>query len=153
MSMRIDTSQWRDKTEAPAIVWAYVGTWDLQPVAVDDTHDADTYNELTRAWYAAGAYQTIEEVKEEADIYDLTPAEVEELYARADCSAYEAGLPFEYYAEGVNEDGSDALIYVSEVTEAETRRETLEEATPYLDPEDVADIYRAILAARKEYDC
>lgn len=151
MSRRINLEQWKDRTEAPAIVWAYVGTWDLQPVAVDDTHDADTYNELTRAWYAAGAYQTLEEVKEEADVYDLTPAEVEELYTRADCSAYEAGLPYEYYAEGVNEDGSDALIYVSEVTEAETHRETLEEAARYLDHEDVAEIYRAILAARAEY--
>lgn len=147
----VDLTQWKDRTEAPAIVWAYVGTWDLQPVAVDDTHDADTYNELTRAWYAAGAYQTIGEVKEEADVYDLTPAEVEELYARADCSAYEAGLPFEYYAEGANEDGSDAIIYVSEVTEAETHRETLEEAARYLDPEDLEEIRAEIEKARKEY--
>lgn len=148
----VDLTQWKDRTEEPAIVWAYVGTWDLQPVAVDDTHDADTYNELTRAWYAAGAYQTIEEVKEEADAYDLTPAEVEELYTRADCSAHEAGLPFEYYAEGVNEDGSDAIIYVSEVTEAETHRETLAEAARYLDPEDLAEIRAEIEKARAEYD-
>ena len=62
-------------------------------------------------------------------------------------------LPFEYYAEGVNEDGSDALIYVSEVTEAETRRETLEEAAPYIDAEDLAEIRAEIEKARKEYDC
>ena len=148
----VDLTQWRDRTEEPAIIWAYVGTWDLQPVAVDDTHDADTYNEFTRAWYAAGAYQTLEEVKEEADVYDLTPAEVEELYARADCSAYEAGLPFEYYVEGANEDGSDAIIYVTEVTEAETHRETLEEAARYLDPEDLEEIRAEIEKALAEYD-
>lgn len=147
----VDLSQWKDRTEAPAIIWAYVGTWDLAPVAVDDTHDADTYKEYALAWYAARAYQTLEEVKEEADVYNLTPAEVEELYTRADCSAYEAGLPFEYYAEGVNEDGSDALIYVSEVTEAETHRETLEEAARYLNPDDLEKILTEIEKARTEY--
>lgn len=152
MTRRVNLDQWTDRTEPPVIVWVYCGYWELEPVAVDDTHDADTYNEFTRAWYAVGAYQTIEEVKEEADIYDLTPAEVEELYARADCSAYEAGLPFEYYAEGVNEDGSDAIIYVSEITEAETSRETLEEAARHLDPEDLEEIRAEIEKARAEYD-
>lgn len=153
MSMRIDTSQWRDKTEAPAIVWAYIGGWELAPVAVDDSHENDLYDELTRAWYAAGAYYNEEGLKDEARFHDLTLEQAYELYSKGDGSAEAAGLPREYYAEGVNEDGSDAIIYVDEATEFETRRETLEEATPYLDPEDVAEIYRAILAARKEYDC
>lgn len=153
MSMRIDTSQWRDKTEAPAIVWVYIGVWELAPVAVDDTHENDLHDELTRAFYAVNAYQTAEELEEDASFYDLTPAQIWELYSRGDYSAEKAGLPTETYAEGCNEDGSDAIIYVDEATWSTSRRETLEEATPYLDPEDVAEIYRAILAARKEYDC
>ena len=153
MSMRIDTSQWRDKTEAPVIVWAYIGGWELAPVAVDDTHENDLHDEFTRAFYAVNAYQTAEELEEDASFYDLTPAQIWELYSRGDYSAEKAGLPTETYAEGVNDDGSDAIIYVDEATWSTSRRETLEEATPYLDPEDVAEIYRAILAARKEYDC
>jgi len=153
MSMRIDTSQWRDKTEAPAIVWVYIGVWELAPVAVDDSHENDLHDELTRAFYAVNAYQTAEELEEDASFYDLTPAQIWELYSRGDYSAEKAGLPTETYAEGVNDDGSDAIIYVDEATWSTSRRETLEEATPYLDPEDVAEIYRAILAARKEYDC
>lgn len=151
MTRHINLDQWRDRTEEPVIIWAPVSDYTAEPVAVDDSHEADVYNEYTRAWYAARTYQTREELDNKASWYDLTPAEVEELYARADCSAYDAGLPFEYYAEGVNEDGSDAIIYVSEVTEANTHRETLEEATPYLDPEDVAEISREIIKARKEY--
>lgn len=149
MTRRVNLDQWTDRTEPPVIVWAYIGYWELLPVAVNDSHDADTYNELTRAWYAAGAYQTIEEVKEEADIYDLTHAEVEELYARADCSAENMGLPHEYYVEGAAEDGSDVLIYVDEQTEFETHRESLEDAAQYLYPEDVTEIYREILAAHE----
>lgn len=151
MSMRIDTSQWRDKTEAPAIVWVYIGVWELAPVAVDDTHENDLHDELTRAFYAVNAYQTAEELEEDASFYDLTPAQIWELYSRGDYSAEKAGLPTETYAEGCNEDGSDAIIYVDEATWSTSHRETLEEATPYLDPEDVAEIYRAILAARAEY--
>ena len=149
----VDLTQWKDRTEAPAIVWAYVGTWDLQPVAVDDTHDTDTYNELTRAWYAAGYYQTREELENNAGWYDLTPAQMEELYSRGDGSAEAAGLPAEFYAEGVNEDGSDAIIYVDDATIFQTRRETLEEAAPYIDAEDLAEIRAEIEKARKEYDC
>lgn len=153
MKLRIDTSQWRDKTEAPAIVWAPINAYVAQPVAVDDSHGDDLYDELTRAWYAAGTYQTAEELEANASWYDLTPAQMWALYNDGDGSAEEAGLPRQYYAEGCNEDGSDPIIYVTEATEYDTHRETLEEATPYLDPEDVAEIYRAILAARKEYDC
>ena len=151
MKLSIDTSQWRDKTEAPVIVWVYIGTWDLAPVAVDDSHESDLHDELTRAFYAVNAYQTAEELEEDASFYDLTPAQIWELYSRGDYSAEEAGLPTETYAEGVNDDGSDAIIYVDEATWSETRRGSLEEATPYLDPEDVTEIYREILAARAEY--
>lgn len=149
MTRRLNIDQWTDRTEPPVIVWVFVGYVELVPVAVDDSHENDLYNEYTRAWYAAGAYQTAEELEEDADFYDLTPERMRELYSRADCSAYEAGLPHEYYAEGCNEDGSDAIIYVDEQTEFETHRETLEEAARYLDPEDVAEIYSAILAARR----
>lgn len=152
MTRRVNTDQWRDKTEAPVIVWAYTGGWELEPVAVDDSHENDLYDEYTRSWYAAGYYQTAEELEENAEWYDLTPEQIEDLYSAGDWSAERAGLPTQYYAEGVNEDGSDAIIYVDEETISQTRRETLAEATPYLDPEDVAEIYRAILAARAEYD-
>lgn len=151
MSKRVDISQWHDKTEPPAIVWAYIGSWELAPVAVDDTHENDLHDELTRAFYAVNAYQTAEEIEANASWYDLTPNQIEELYSRGDYSAEKAGLPTETYAQGVNSDGSDAIIYVDETTWSETRRETLEEATPYLDPEDVAEIYREIIAAREEY--
>ena len=151
MTHRINLDQWRDRTEEPVIIWAFTGYVELQPVAVDDSHEADIYDEYTRAWYAARTYQTREELDSEASWYDLTPEQIEELYNRGDGSAEAAGLPYEYYAEGCNEDGSDALIYVSEETECNTHRETLEEATPYLDPEDVAEIRREIIAAREEY--
>ena len=151
MSRRIDISQWRDRTEEPVIVWTYTGVWELEPVAVDAVGpEADEYDQITRAWYAAGYYQTREDVEaEHAD--DLTPEQIEELYQRGDFSAERAGLPAEYYAEGVNEDGSDALIYVDEATVYGTHRETLAEATPNLDPESVAEIFREMLEARAEY--
>lgn len=152
MKSTADLSQWRDRTEEPVIIWAPVSDYTAEPVAVDDSHEADVYDEYARAWYAARTYQTREELDNDASWYDLTPDQIEELYQRGDGSAERAGLPSEYYAEGVNEDGSDALIYVDEATVYNTHRETLEEATPYLDPESVAEIYRAILAARKEYD-
>jgi len=149
MSRRINLDQWRDHTEEPVIVWTYTGVWELLPVAVDDSHEADIYDEYAAAWYATGYYQTREQVEEEhADEY--TPEEIEELYSTDRASR--AGLPYEYYAEGVNEDGSDAIIYVDEETQSGSHRESLEEATPYLDPEDVAEIYRAMLEARAEYD-
>lgn len=153
MSRRIDISQWRDHTEEPVIVWAYTGVWELEPVAVDDSHEADIYDEYTRAWYAAGYYQTAEELEENASWYDLTAEELRDILDSGDDLAQtRAGLPRMYYAEGVNEDGSDAIIYVDEETQSQTHRESLEEATPHLDPEDVAEIYRAMLEARKEYD-
>lgn len=149
MTRRVDISQWRDRTEEPVIVWTYTGVWELLPVAVDDSHEADVYQEYAAAWYATGYYQTREQIEEEhADEY--TPEEIQELYSTD--RAARAGLPYEYVAEGVAEDGSDAIIYVDEETQYNSRRETLAEATPYLDPEDVAEIYREILAARKEYD-
>lgn len=152
MTRSVDISQWRDKTEEPVIVWAYTGGWELQPVAIDAVGpEADEYDQIARAWYAAGYYQTAEELESNASWYDLTPEQIEDLYSAGDWSAERAGLPTQYYAEGVNEDGSDAIIYVDEETISQTRRETLAEATPYLDPEDVAEIYRAILAAREEY--
>lgn len=153
MALHIDMTQWRDKTEPPAIVWAPISAYAAQPVAVDDSHGNDLYDELTRAWYAAGTYETAEELEARAYWYDLTPEHMRDLYAAGDGSAEAAGLPREYYAEGVNEDGSDAIIYVDEATEYDTSRESIDEAARYLDPEDVAAIYRAVLDARAAYDC
>ena len=150
MKSTADLSQWRDRTEEPVIIWAPVSDYTAEPVAVDDSHEADVYDEYTRAWYAARTYQTREELDNDASWYDLTPEQIEELYQRGDFSAERAGLPAEYYAEGVNEDGSDALIYVDEATRYNTHRETLAEATPNLDPESVAEIYREMLAARAD---
>lgn len=147
--MHVNLTQWRDRTEAPVIVWAYVGFWELQPVAVDDSHEADIYQEYASAFYAVNAYKTREELKEEFS-EDYTPEEIDELYSTD--RAARAGLPVEWIAEGVNEDGSDAVIYCDEETLANSHRESLEEAVKYLAPEDVAEIYRAILEARAEYD-
>ena len=152
MKSTADLSQWRDRTEEPVIFWAPVSDYTAEPIAVDDSHEADVYDEYTRAWYAARTYQTREELDNDASWYDLTPEQIEELYQRGDFSAERAGLPAEYYAEGVNEDGSDALIYVDEATVYGTNRETLAEATPNLDPESVAEIFREMLEARAEYD-
>ena len=152
MSRRIDISQWRDRTEEPVIVWTYTGVWDLAPVAVDTVGpEADEYDQVARAWYAAGYYQTREQVEEDhAD--DLTPEQIEELYQRGDGSAEAAGLPESFIATGVEDDGSDAIIYVDEATIYDTRRPvTLEEAARYLDPEDLAEIRAEIDKARTEY--
>lgn len=152
MTRRLDVSQWRDRTEEPAIVWVPISAYAADPVAVDDSNGNDLYDELTRAWYASGQYQTAEELEDSAAWYDLTPAQMWALYEAGDGSEEAAGLPRQYYAEGCNEDGSDPTIYVSWETEYGTNRESLEEATKHLDPEDVAKIYRLILEARKEYD-
>ena len=152
MTSRINTDQWRDKTQEPVIIWVPISAYASEPVAMDDSHDADLYDEFTRAWFAVGQYQTREEVNNNASWYDLTPEQIEELYSRGDGSEEAAGLPREYYAQGCNEDGSDPLIYVSWETEHNTHRESLKEAARDLDPEDVADIYRAILAEREKYD-
>lgn len=149
MTRRVNLDQWTDRTEPPVIVWVYCGYWELEPVAVNDSHDSDVYDELTHAWYAAGAYYNEEGLKDEARFHDLTLEQAYELYSKGDGSAEAAGLPREYYAEGVNEDGSDAVIYVDEATEFETHRESLEDAAQYLDSEDVAEIYREIIAARE----
>jgi len=154
MTRPADLTQWRDRTEAPVIVWTYTGVWELLPVAVDTVGpEADEYDQITRAWYAAGYYQTREDIEaEHAD--DLTPEQIEELYQRGDGSAEAAGLPAEFYAEGCNEDGSDAIIYIDEATIYDTRRPvTLEEAAPAMYPEDLEEIRELIAAARAEYDC
>jgi len=146
MTRRVNLDQWTDRTEEPAIVWVYCGYWELEPVAVNDSHDNDVYDELAHAWYAAHAYQTREQVEEDhADEY--TPEDIQELYSTD--RAARAGLPNEYYVEGAAEDGSDVLIYVDEETVYNTRRESLEDAAQYLYPEDVAEIYREIIAARE----
>lgn len=150
MKSTVDLTQWKDRTQEPVIIWAPVSDYTAEPVAVDDSHEADICDEYTRAWYAARAYQTREELDNDASWYDLTPEQIEELYSRGDGSAEEAGLPTETYAEGVNDDGSDALIYVDEATVYGTHRETLAEATPNLDPESVAEIYREMLEARAQ---
>lgn len=152
MTRPVDISQWRDRTEEPVIVWVPISAYTADPVAVDDSHESNLYDELTRAWYAAGQYQTAEELEANSSWYDLTPAQIEELYQRGDGSAEKANLPYEYYVEGTEDDGSDTLIYVDWETQYNSHRETLEEATPYLDPEDVAKIYRLMLEARAEYD-
>lgn len=151
MKHRVDITQWRDHTEEPVIVWVPINAYIADPYAVDDSHENDLHDEYARAFFASGQYQTLEQLEEGAAWYDLTPAEIEELYQRGDGSADRAGLPVEWYAEGCNEDGSDAVIYVDQDTEYNTSRESLKEAARDLDPEDVATIYRAILEARAEY--
>ena len=152
MTRRLDISQWRDRTEEPVIIWAYTGVWELMPVAVDEVGpEADEYDQVTRAWYAAGYYYTLEELEANASWYDLTTDQIEELYSRGDGSAEAAGLPEMFYAEGVNDDGSDAIIYVDEATIYQTRRATLEEAAPAMYPDDLEEIRELIAAARAEY--
>lgn len=46
-------------------------------------------------------------------------------------------------------DGSDVIIYVVEETSSLCRRESLDDALPHLDPEDVAEMYREMLTARR----
>lgn len=153
MSTRVNLDQWRDRTEEPVIIWAYVGVWELQPVAVDDSHENDLYSEYASAFYAAGYYQTAEELEENAEWYDLTAEEVSDILDSGDDYAQRrAGLPYEMVVEGAAEDGSDAIIYVDEETQSQSRRESLAEAAQYLDHDDIVEIYQAILEARKESD-
>lgn len=152
MSRTADLTQWRDRTEEPAIIWTYTGVFELMPVAVDTVGpEADEYDQITRAWFAAGYYYTREELeKEYAD--QLTPDQIEELYSRGDGSAEAAGLPAEFVATGCSDDGSDEIIYVDEATIYETRRPvTLAEAAPYMYAEDVEEIGELITEARAEY--
>ena len=152
MTRRINLDQWRDRTEEPVIVWTYTGVWELMPVAVDDSHDNDLYQEYASAFYAAKAYQTAEELEDNASWYDLTAEELRDIIDSGDDLAQtRAGLPRMWYVEGAAEDGSDVIIYVDDETQAQSHRETLAEATSHLDPEDVAEIYRAIIDARAEY--
>lgn len=153
MTRSVDISQWRDRTEEPAIVWTYTGVWELMPVAVDAVGpEADEYDQIARAWYAAGYYYTFDELeKEYASTY--TPDQIEELYSRGDGSAEAAGLPAEFVATGCSDDGSDEIIYVDEATIYQTRRPvTLAEAAPRMYPEDVEEIRELIAEARAEYD-
>lgn len=152
MARTADITQWRDRTEEPAIIWAYTGVWEPMPVAVDQVGpEADEYDQIAHAWYAAGYYQTREEIEQEhAD--DLTPEQIEELYQRGDGSAEAAGLPASFVATGAD-NGSDAIIYVDEATIYETRRPvTLAEAAPYMYADDVEEIHAEIEKARAEYD-
>lgn len=109
-------------------------------------------DQIARAWYAAGYYYTREEVEQEhADRF--TPDQIEELYQRGDGSAEAAGLPADFVATGVNDDGSDEIIYVDDATIYETRRPvTLAEATPAMYPDDIEEIRELIAKARAEYD-
>lgn len=154
MTRRLDISQWRDRTEEPVIVWTYTGVAELAPVAVDAVGpEADEYDQIVRAWYAAGYYQTRDDLDKDAGLYDLTPEQIEELYSRGDGSAEAAGLPAEFVATGVNDDGSDEIIYVDEATIYDTRRPvTLAEATPAMYADEVEEIHELIAAARAEYD-
>lgn len=152
MSRTVDLTQWRDHTEEPVIIWAYTGIWELMPVAVDAVGpEADEYDQIVRAWFAAGYYYTREEIEQEhAD--DLTPDQIEELYSRGDGSAEAAGLPAEFVATGCSDDGSDEIIYVDEATIYQTRRPvTLAEAAPSMYPEDIEEIRELIAEARAEY--
>lgn len=148
MTRRINLDQWRDRKEPPVIVWTYTGVWELEPVAVDDSHESDLYQEYAAAFFAAKTYQTFDEVCEEyAD--DYTPEQIEDFYDAGDGSAERAGLPVSWYVEGT-EDG-DQIIHVDPETFASSHRESLEEAVKYLDPEDVAEIYQEIIAAHRLY--
>ena len=145
MTRRINLDQWTDRTEPPTIVWVYCGYWELEPVAVNDTHDNDLYAEYAAAFFAARAYQTAEEVEQEhAD--ELSPEEIAELYS-TDRAAREC-FPAEWYVEGANEDGSDAIIYVDEETAYNSRREDWQTAVSYLDPEDVNEVWEIIASNR-----
>ena len=145
MSRRLNLDQWTAREELPVIVWTYCGYWELEPVAVNDSHDNDLYSEYAAAFYAVHAYQTREELEQEhAD--ELSPEEIDELYS-TDRAARE-GLPTEWYVEGVNEDGGDAIIYVDEETSYNSRREDWETAVPYLDPADVNEVWQIIASTR-----
>lgn len=147
MTRRVNLDQWNDRTEPPVIVWAYTGVWELEPIAVNDSHDSDLYAEYAAAFLASGYYQTREQVEaDHADEY--TPEEIQELYSTD--RAARAGLPAEWYIEGAAEDGSDMIIYVDEETSYSTRRESWEDALPYLDPESVNEIWQEIAAARED---
>lgn len=148
MTRRLNIDQWRDHTQEPVIIWTYVGTWELEPVAVDDSNENDLYDEYARAFFAARAYYDENELEDEARYHDLTIEQAHELYSRGDGSAEAAGLPAEWYAQGCRDDGSDAIIYVDEQTMAESRRESLADAARYLDPEDVAEIMREVYYTR-----
>lgn len=139
---------WKDHTEPPVIVWVNDGYWQRVPVAVDDSHEADVYQEYAAAFYAAKAYRTFDEVCEEWK-EDLTPEEIDELYQWGDGREARRGLPASWYVEGADSDGSDAIIYVDEETSANSNRESLIEAARYIDGEEVADIYESILEARR----
>lgn len=146
MTRRVNLDQWTAREELPVIVWAYCGYWELEPIAVNDSHDSDVYSEYAAAFLASGYYQTREQVEEDhADEY--TPEEIQELYSTD--RAARAGLPNEWYVEGADEDGSDLVIYVDAETSYNSRREPFEDAIKYLDSEDVAEIYREILVARE----
>lgn len=149
MTRRVNIDQWTYRDEPPVIVWVYTGFWELLPVAVNDSHDNDVYSEYAAAFLASGYYQTWDEVIEEYR-HEYTVEQIEELYSRGDGSADRAGLPHEYYIEGAAEDISDLLIYIDEQTEFETRRESWEDALPYLDPESVNEIYQKIYQATEE---
>lgn len=148
MTRRLNLDQWTTREELPAIVWTYTGVWELVPVAVNDSHDSDVYNEYAAAFFAARAYQTAEEVEQEhAD--ELSPEEIADYYENGPKVAAYAGLPTEWYVEGAAEDGSDVIIYVDEETSYNSRREDWQTAVPYLDPEDVNDVWQIVADARR----
>lgn len=148
MTRRLDISQWRDRTEAPVIVWVHDGLWELMPVAVDTVGpEADEYAQFARAFYAARAYQTFDEVCEEY-AGTFTPEQISDLYSAGDGSDEAAGLPAMWVVESTGD--GDQIIYVDEATMYNTRRATLEEATPYMYPDDLEEIRELIAAARTE---
>lgn len=145
MTRRVNLDQWTAREELPVIVWTYTGVWELEPVAVNDSHDSDLYSEYAAAFFAAHAYQTREEMEQD-HAAEYTPEQIAELYS-TDRAARE-GFPAEWYVEGVNEDGSDVFIYVDEETSYNSRREDWETAVPYLDPEDVNEVWQIVASTR-----
>lgn len=147
MTRRLNLDQWTTREELPAIVWTYTGVWELEPVAVNDSHDSDLYSEYAAAFFAARVYQTAEEVEQEhADEY--SPEEIADYYENGPKVAAYAGLPAEWYVEGANEDGSDVIIYVDEETRYNSRREDWQTAVTYLDPEDVNEVWQIVASNR-----
>ena len=147
MTRRLNLDQWTVREELPAIIWTYTGVFELEPVAVNDSHENDLYDEYAAAFFAAHAYQTAEEVEDYYDNYSLS--EIWRAYGKGDGTAERMGLPREWYVEGAAEDGSDAIIYVDESTEYESRREDWQTAVHYLDPADVNEVWQIVAAARR----
>lgn len=131
---------WTDRTEEPqavAYIWhgCGMGCW---VYALDSDQDFD------KAYYACGNGLTAAEV---AELNDTTEEHVYELDSRGDGSLESELHVFLAYAEGVNEDGSDAVFYEDECELGNCRIEEWKDAKEYLPKEDVIEVEEIV---RKE---